>query len=70
MPVLALWFYPVIFSLTELRQTGIPYSVWPSARILGYGEPFPLQGTEKDYSRRNGLFADGFDLARRVEKRF
>ena len=70
---LALWVLPSgVFAYHAHRRTGTPYSVWAlGTDIYRYGgNPF-LRGMMKRIIRgARGVFADGFDLAKKVEERF
>jgi glycosyltransferase involved in cell wall biosynthesis len=70
---LALWFLPGgYFANAAYRRTRIPYSVWAlGSDIYRYGEnPFFFPVMKRIAGEARGVFADGFDLAKRVEKRF
>ena len=70
---LALWVLPSGYFANRIyRQTGIPYSVWAlGSDIYRYGRnPFVFRVMKRIIRDATGVFADGFDLARRVEKRF
>ena len=70
---LALWVLPSgYFANYAFRKTRIPYSVWAlGSDIYRYGEnPFLYRIMKRIIREARGVFADGFDLARRVEERF
>jgi glycosyltransferase involved in cell wall biosynthesis len=70
---LAMWFLPSgYFANAAYRRTGIPYSVWAlGSDIYKYGQNPLVYPVMKRIAREaRGVFADGFDLARRVEGRF
>ena len=70
---LALWVLPSgYFANHVYRRTGIPYSVWAlGSDIYRYGEnPLLYPMMKRIIREAKGVFADGFDLSRRVEERF
>ena len=70
---LALWVLPSgYFANHAHRQAGVPYSVWAlGSDIYQYGKSPLLYPTMKRIIQEaTGVFADGFDLSRRVEVRF
>jgi glycosyltransferase involved in cell wall biosynthesis len=70
---LALWVLPSgYFANQAFRQTKIPYSVWSlGSDIYRYGRnPFLYPTMRRIVHEARGVFADGFDLSRRVEDRF
>lgn len=70
---LALWVLPAgYFANYVYRTAGIPYSVWAlGSDIYRYGQKAFLRPLMKRIiCEARGVFADGFDLARRVEQRF
>jgi glycosyltransferase involved in cell wall biosynthesis len=70
---LALWVFPSgYFANYAFRKTRIPYSVWAlGSDIYRYGEnPFLYRIMKRVIREARGVFADGFDLAKRVEERF
>jgi len=70
---LALWFLPGGYlANAAYRRTGIPYSVWAlGSDIDRYGQnPLLYPVMRRIAGEARGVFADGFDLAKRVEKRF
>jgi glycosyltransferase involved in cell wall biosynthesis len=70
---LALWVLPGgYFANYVYRRTGVPYSVWAlGSDIYRYGEnPFLYPTLKRIIHEAKGVFADGFDLSRRVEERF
>ncbi len=70
---LALWILPSgYFASYAHQQTGVPYSVWAlGSDIYRYGRIFLFHPVMKRIIlRAKGVFADGFDLAERVEERF
>lgn len=69
----ALWILPAgYFANYAYRKAGIPYSVWAlGSDIYRYGQnPFLYPLMKRIIQEARGVFADGFDLAKRVEKRF
>jgi glycosyltransferase involved in cell wall biosynthesis len=70
---LALWVLPSgYFANHAHRQAGVPYSVWAlGSDIYQYGRNPLLYPVMKRIIRdAKGVFADGFDLSKRVEVRF
>ena len=70
---LALWIVPGgYFANQAFRRTKIPYSVWSlGSDIYGYGRnPFLYRAMRRIIEEARGVFADGFDLSKRVEERF
>jgi glycosyltransferase involved in cell wall biosynthesis len=70
---LALWFLPSgYFANRAFRQTKIPYSIWSlGSDIYRYGRnPFLYPLMRRIVQEARGVFADGFDLSKRVEERF
>jgi glycosyltransferase involved in cell wall biosynthesis len=70
---LALWVLPGgYFANYAFRMTRIPYSVWAlGSDIYRYGaNPFLYRVMKRVIEEAKGVFADGFDLAKRVEERF
>ena len=70
---LALWVLPSgYFAYHANRFTGIPYSVWAlGSDIYRYGRnPFLYPIMRRIIQEAKGVFADGFDLSRRVKERF
>jgi len=70
---LALWVLPGgYFANQAFRQTKIPYSIWSlGSDIYQYGRnPFLYPMMRRIIQEAKGVFADGFDLSRRVEERF
>ena len=70
---LALWVLPGgYFANYAYRQTRMPYSVWAlGSDIYRYGgNPFLYSVMKRVVREARGVFADGFDLSRRVEERF
>jgi glycosyltransferase involved in cell wall biosynthesis len=70
---LALWVLPSgYFANQALRQTKIPYSIWSlGSDIYRYGRnPFLYPMMRRIIQEAKGVFADGFDLSKRVEERF
>jgi len=70
---LALWLLPGGWLANHAyRQTGIPYSVWSlGSDIYRYGKNpllYPLM--KRVIHEARGVFADGFDLSRKIEERF
>jgi glycosyltransferase involved in cell wall biosynthesis len=70
---LALWLLPGgYFAHHAFRKAAIPYSVWAlGSDVHRYGRSwllFPM--LERIVKDAAGVFADGFDLARKVEERF
>jgi glycosyltransferase involved in cell wall biosynthesis len=70
---LALWVLPGgYFANYAFRMARIPYSVWAlGSDIYRYGaNPFLYRVMKRVIGEAKGVFADGFDLAKRVEARF
>ena len=70
---LALWVLPGgYFANQAFRQTKIPYSVWSlGSDVYRYGRnPFLYPMMRRIIQEAKGVFADGFDLSKRVEERF
>jgi len=70
---LSLWVLPGgYFANHALRQTEVPYSVWSlGSDIYQYGRnPFLFFVMKRIIREARGVFADGFDLSKRVEERF
>jgi glycosyltransferase involved in cell wall biosynthesis len=70
---LALWVLPGgYFANQAFRRTKIPYSVWSlGSDIYRYGQnPFLYPMMKKIIHEARGVFADGFDLSKRIEERF
>ena len=70
---LALWVLPGgYFANQAFRRTKIPYSVWSlGSDIYRYGQnPFLYPMMKKIIQEARGVFADGFDLSKRIEERF
>lgn len=70
---LALWVLPGgYFAYHANRFTGIPYSVWAlGSDIYRYGgNPFLYPIMKRIVQGAKGVFADGFDLSRRVKEKF
>ena len=70
---LALWIVPGgYFANQALRQTKIPYSIWSlGSDIYRYGRnPFLYRTMRRIIEEARGVFADGFDLSKRIEERF
>jgi glycosyltransferase involved in cell wall biosynthesis len=70
---LALWVLPGgYFANQAFRQTKIPYSIWSlGSDIYRYGRnPFLFPMMKRIIQEAKGVFADGFDLSKRVEERF
>jgi len=70
---LALWVLPGgYFANYVYRKAGIPYSVWAlGSDIYRYGQnPFLYPLMKRIVQEARGIFADGFDLTRRIEQRF
>ncbi len=70
---LALWVLPSgYFANYAFRKTRIPYSVWAlGSDIYRYGSnPLLYRIMKRVIQEARGIFADGFDLAKRVEERF
>ena len=70
---LALWVLPAgYFANQAFRRTKIPYSVWSlGSDIYRYGKnPFLYPMMRRIIQEARGVFADGFDLSKRIEERF
>jgi glycosyltransferase involved in cell wall biosynthesis len=70
---LALWVLPSgAFAHHVYRRQGIPYSVWAlGSDIYRYGRnPFLHGMMKRIIQRATGVFADGFDLSKKVEEQF
>ncbi len=70
---LALWVLPGgYFANHAYRQAGIPYSLWAlGSDIYRYGRnPFLYRMMKRIIQEATGVFADGFDLSKRVENQF
>jgi len=70
---LALWVLPSgYFANQVFRQTKTPYSIWAlGSDIYRYGRnPFLYPMMSRIIKEAKGVFADGFDLSKRVEERF
>ena len=70
---LALWVLPSgYFANQAFRQTKIPYSVWSlGSDIYRYGRnPFLYPMMRRIIQEAKSVFADGFDLSKKVEERF
>ena len=70
---LALWVLPSgYFANQAFRQTKIPYSIWSlGSDIYRYGKnPFLYPMMRRIIQEAKGVFADGFDLSKRIEERF
>ncbi len=70
---LALWILPGgYFAHQAFRQTRIPYSIWSlGSDMYRYGRnPFLYPAMKRIIQEAKGVFADGFDLSRRIEERF
>jgi glycosyltransferase involved in cell wall biosynthesis len=70
---LALWVLPAgYFANHAYRKAGVPYSVWAlGSDIYRYGQnPFLYPMMRRIVREARGVFADGFDLAKKVEERF
>jgi glycosyltransferase involved in cell wall biosynthesis len=70
---LALWVLPSgYFANHAYRWAGIPYSVWAlGSDIYRYGRnPFLYPIMKRVIGEARGVFADGFDLSKRVRERF
>ena len=69
----ALWIVPGgYFANQAFRQTKIPYSVWSlGSDMYRYGSnPFLYRTMRRIIEEARGVFADGFDLSKRIEERF
>jgi len=70
---LALWILPGgYFANQAFRQTKIPYSVWSlGSDMYRYGRnPVLYPVMKRIIQEAAGVFADGFDLSKRIEERF
>jgi len=70
---LALWVLPAgYFANQAFRRTKIPYSVWSlGSDIYRYGRnPLLYPTMRRIIQEARSVFADGFDLSRRIEERF
>ena len=70
---LALWVLPSgYFANQAFRQTKIPYSIWSlGSDIYRYGKnPLLYPMMRRIIQEAKGVFADGFDLSKRIEERF
>ena len=70
---LALWVLPSgAFAYHAHRRDGIPYSIWAlGSDIYRYGRnPFLHRMMKRIIQKATGVFADGFDLSKKVEERF
>jgi glycosyltransferase involved in cell wall biosynthesis len=70
---LALWVLPSgYFANQAFRQTRVPYSIWSlGSDIYRYGaNPFLYPMMRRIIQEAKGVFADGFDLSKRIEERF
>jgi glycosyltransferase involved in cell wall biosynthesis len=70
---LGVWVLPSGYFANDVYQrTGIPYSVWAlGSDIYRYGRiPLLYPVMKRIIHEAKGVFADGFDLSMRVEKRF
>lgn len=70
---LALWVFPAgYFANYAYRKAGVPYSVWAlGSDIYRYGQNSFVRSVMKRVVREaRGVFADGFDLAKRVGDKF
>jgi glycosyltransferase involved in cell wall biosynthesis len=70
---LALWVLPSgYFANRAFRQAEIPYSIWSlGSDIYRYGtNPFLYSLMRRIIHDARGVFADGFDLSKRIEERF
>ena len=70
---LALWVLPGgYFANQAYRQARIPYSIWSlGSDIYRYGKnPFLYPVMKRIIQEAKGVFADGFDLSKRIEERF
>lgn len=70
---LGLWVIPGgYFANHAYRQIGVPYSVWSlGSDVYRYGKNpilYPLM--KRVIQEARGVFADGFDLSKRIERRF
>ena len=70
---LALWILPGgYFANQAFWQTEIPYSVWSlGSDVYRYGRnPFLYSMMKRIIHEARGVFADGFDLSKKIEERF
>ena len=70
---LALWILPGgYFANQAFRQTEIPYSIWSlGSDMYRYGRnPFLYPMMKRIIHDAKGVFADGFDLSKKIEERF
>ena len=70
---LALWILPGgYFANQAFRETKIPYSIWSlGSDMYRYGRnPFLYPMMKRIIQDAKGVFADGFDLSKRIEERF
>ncbi|HMK52861.1 MAG TPA: glycosyltransferase family 4 protein [Thermodesulfobacteriota bacterium] len=70
---LALWVLPSgYFANQAFRQAKIPYSIWSlGSDIYRYGgNPFLYPMMKRIIQEARGVFADGFDLSKKIEERF
>ena len=70
---LALWLLPAgYFANQAFRRTKIPYSVWSlGSDIYRYGRnPLLYPMMRRIIQEARAVFADGFDLSKRIEERF
>jgi len=70
---LALWVLPSgYFANQAYRQAKIPYSIWSlGSDIYRYGRnPFLYPIMRRIIQEAKGVFADGFDLSKKIEERF
>jgi glycosyltransferase involved in cell wall biosynthesis len=70
---LALWVLPGgYFANQAFRRTKVPYSVWSlGSDIYRYGRnPFLYPMMRRIIQEAKSVFADGFDLSKRIEERF
>jgi len=70
---LALWVLPSgYFAHQAYRHTKVPYSIWSlGSDIYRFGEnPLLYPMMRRIIHEARGVFADGFDLSKRVEERF
>jgi len=70
---LALWILPGgYFANQAFRETKIPYSVWSlGSDMYRYGRnPVLYPMMKRIIQEAKGVFADGFDLSKRIEERF
>lgn len=70
---LALWVIPSGYFANYLyRKTGVPYSVWALGSDIYYlgKNPFLRPLMKRILTEAKNVFADGFDLTRKIEKMF